>query len=46
VYFGFRAVEMFVSGRGVYDGDGNPVDGGPGRGRAERMPTWLMMLDP
>jgi len=38
-YFGFETVDMIVSGKGSYNIDGIPVEGGEG------VPTWLMMLD-
>ncbi len=38
-YFGFRVVDMIVSGRGLYNVEGEPQEGGEG------VPTWLMMLD-
>ena len=38
-YFGFRVVDMIVSGRGKYNINGEPEEGGEG------VPTWLMMLD-
>jgi hypothetical protein len=40
-YSGFRELEMFVSGRGRYDREGNLAEGR----EAEGVPTWLMMLD-